>query len=203
MRTAGSSLGNIFKELSNHNIINYIDCMHRKHIQCEEYCESQLQGSWRSGIKISTTREPYENTVSLFVRANGIKGVGMNVSKLQANATPEQKATVIKTFRSRLKARDNYMMREMKRQGEILFGPSGKIAHDYIVRFETLNQDILRVLTDLDLLDSAKELKHYNYYLKRFTSKKDIDIDEWFDKETKDIVYNLREKEFKEFKYPR
>ena len=201
MRTAGSSLSYMLKELESHNLIKLIDCMHRKHIQCEEYCESQLQGSWRSGIKISTTREPYENTVSLFVRANGIKGVGMNVSKLQATATPEQKATVIKTFRSRLKDCDNHMMHEIRRQGEILFDPSGKLAHDYIVKFETLNQDILRVLTDLDLLDSAKELKHYNYYLKRFTSKKDIDIDEWFDKETKDIVYSMRKKEFTTFNY--
>ena len=202
MRTAGSSLSYMLKELESHNLIKLIDCGHRPYVKCEQYCESVLKGSWNSGVKVSTVREPYENTISLYVRSNGVKGVGSNLSSLIPNADAELRKKMTKQFQDQIKNNDGRAMCEMRRQGEILFDPSGKIAHDYIVKFETLNQDIVQLLKNLDILDNAKKLKYYNRFVQRANAKSPIDIDEWFDKETKDIVYNIRKREFITFNYP-
>lgn len=200
MRTAGSGLSWLLNALVDSNQINLINCVHRPYVKCREYCESVIKGSWENGTRITTTRHPYENTISLFMRSNPNTG---SLHELINTDSPALLEKTAQQFRDSIKNKDSKVFAGMNRQGKILFDPTGKVDYNYVIRFETLDRDIISMLDDLNILKVIDETKRFKNFIKTFENTKSIDIDKWYDTETKDIVYNTRKMEFEEFKYKR
>lgn len=194
MRTAGSALANIFRELDERKVISFFDCKHLP------YKKSKLKNSsiWNQSYKICTARDPYVNTISLYFRMSQYH----NTSCIP-NLNKEQK----KEFKSNLKKHiysnngNNTLTQEIKRQHDILFNESGNLWADFIFRLEDGISGVNKILEGLNLMKEAEACKHYSFFIKQNNKKPSIDVDEWLDKETKNLVYNLRKKEFENFNY--
>lgn len=201
MRTAGSTIGNLLRQIEDHKLIKFIKCGHIPAVKCDELLADSTEH-----IRLSSIREPYDNTVSLFIRW---KGTSIN------NLTKKESVNTIKDYMHEFKEcikRDisaylidnkcrTPVINDILRVNEILFKKDGNLAHDIYIRFEHLGRDIDKLLEDIDILDAVKELQMYEILHRKHREYEPIDISQWYDDECKSLVYKLRGHEFEMFDY--
>ena len=202
MRTAGSTISNLLKELDEHNLIKYVKCGHIPSIKCDE-----ILSNVGDHIRLSSVREPYDNTVSLFIRLQGTSYQHLSTARASSDNIKE----IIYAFRDCIRndipayLNDNKsrspIINDILRVGEILFKCDGKQAHDRYLRFEQLNIDIDDMLIHLNILEPAKKLHMYEIIHRKFRDYIPVDLSEWYDDECRELVYKLRAHEFTMFGY--